>query len=111
MRTIAIAGSIILFLAASPSRAQNACDALLNGMVTAHGVASDVAYKESPTVTQFFIRQTDLPCRSDIMVMVKGRLKCSDGKRATVQGRFDIGDLGGQSTYLLITDSDHAACQ
>jgi len=111
IRTIALVAFLTL-MSAAPGRAQNACDALLNGIVTAHGVVSDVVNKESPTVTQFFIRDTDLPCHTDIMVMVDGRIRCSDGKHATIQGKFDIGDLGGgRDTYLIITDSEHAMCR
>ena len=111
IRAIALA-VFFLFVASAAGHAQNACDALMNEIVTAHGVASDVVNKESPTSTQFFIRDTDLPCHRAILVMVDGLIKCTDGKRATVQGRFDVGDLGdGSNTYILLTDSDHAACR
>ncbi len=110
MRLIAVLG-LVLF-ATVPARAQESCDGTLGQVVTATGTVSDFVYRQTGDRSQFFIRDTNLPCRSDIWVFVSGRIICSDGKHATIEGKFDAGEIQPHmKAYILLTDADHVRCK
>jgi len=112
MRVIAVLGFAALALSAAPARSQDACQAMMGRVVTATGMVSDFVYLQSADKSQFFISDTNLPCNSDIWVFVDGRILCSDGKKATILGRFDTGELqDGTKSYVLLTDAEHARCK
>lgn len=114
MRIIFVLGVLgFLTLAAppAPARAQESCDGSLGQIVTATGTVSDFTYQEARDRSQFFIRDTNLPCRADIWVFVSGRIRCNDGKHATIVGKFDGGEMDkGGMAYILITDAEHTRC-
>ncbi len=103
---------IILVGAAAPARAQNACSALLGTVVSATGTVSDFTYKKENDESQFFIRDTNLPCHIDIWVFVNGRILCRDGSQAAIVGKFGQGDIGASAPVFLIeTDVDRVRCK
>ena len=112
MRIPALLGFVLLFFGAARVHAQVACEATLGRIVTATGTVSDFSYRQAKDLSLFFIRDTDLPCNSDIWVFASGRVFCREGKHATVKGRFDKGDIGAsKDAYVLLTDAEHVACR
>lgn len=112
MRAIAALCFLVLAATAAPAKAQQACQELQDQIVTMHGTVSDLTYKDSDDITEFFVRDGDLPCHADIWVFVQGRTRCADGKKVALQGKFDVGDTGTNvSAYIVQTDADHIACK
>lgn len=112
MRSLFIALIVVLVAGAAPARAQTECSALLGSTVSANGTVSNFNYKKENDESQFFIEDTNLPCRTDIWVFVNGRIRCRDGNHATIVGKFDHGDIGASAPVFLIeTDLDHVRCK
>jgi hypothetical protein len=112
MRGLFIVLFVILIAGAAPARAQNSCGGLLGTMVSATGTVSDFTYKKENDESQFFIRDSNLPCHIDIWVFVNGRILCRDGSQAVIVGKFGQGDIGASAPVFLIeTDVDHVRCK
>ena len=112
MRGLLVVLVAVLIAGALPVRAQNACSALLGATVSATGTVSDFTYKKENDESQFFIRDSNLPCHADIWVFVNGRILCRDGSQAAIVGKFGQGDIGANAPIFLVeTDLDHVRCK
>ena len=97
---------------AHPARAQSECDAMKGRVITANGTISDLFYKPNRDVTQFFIRDSNLPCRGTIMALVQGRTHCSDGMKVLIQGTWDRAETGTSlSPYVILSDAEAVRCK
>ena len=112
MRILAGLALICVFAFAHPARAQSECDAMMGRIITANGTISDLFYKPNRDVTQFFIRDSNLPCRRTIMALVQGRTHCTDGMKVLIQGQWDQADTGTSlSPYVILSDAEAVRCK
>lgn len=113
MRAAAILGFVLLLLAAaSPAKAQSECDAMRGRVITATGTVGDLIYKDRRDLTQFFLRDANLPCRGSILALVQGRTACRDGMKVTIQGTWDEAETGtGFSPYVILSAAEAVRCR
>lgn len=112
MRVVIALAFILLCAIAQPAHAQSECDAMLGRIVTATGKISDLIYKNDRDLTQFFVRESSLPCRGTILALVHGRTRCRNGMTVTVQGTWDQAETGTSfSPYVILSDAGAVSCK
>ena len=112
MRGFVALAFVFLCAIALPARAQSECDAMMGRIITANGTISDLFYKPNRDVTQFFIRDSNLPCRRTIMALVQGRTHCTDGMKVLIQGQWEQADTGTSlSPYVILSDAEAVRCK
>ncbi len=112
MRLIAALFIVALIAIAQPARAQSECDAMRGRIVTATGTVSDLIYKSDRDLTQFFVRESNLPCRGTILALVYGRTRCTDGMTVTIQGTWDQAETGTSlSPYVILSAAEAVRCK
>jgi hypothetical protein len=109
-----LAGLVLVCILALtyPVRAQSECDAMKGRVITANGTISDLVYKPNRDVTQFFLRDSSLPCRGSILALVQGRTRCNDGMKVTIQGTWDQAETeSGLKPYVILSDAEAVRCK
>lgn len=112
MRSLVALAFVFLCAAALPANAQSECDAMRGRIITASGTVSDLIYKSDKDLTQFFVRDSSLPCRGTILALVQGRTRCNDGMTVTLQGQWDQAETGTSfSPYVILSDAEAVRCK
>lgn len=112
MRILAGLALVFILALAHPVHAQSECDAMRGRVITASGTISDLFYKPNRDVTQFFLRDSNLPCHGTIMALVQGRTRCTDGMKVVIQGTWDQADTGTNiSPYVILSAAEAMRCK
>lgn len=112
MRGFVALAFVFLCAIALPARAQSECDAMRGRIITAQGTISDLIYKSDKGLTQFYVRESSLPCRGTILALVQGRTRCKDGMAVIIQGQWDQADTGTNfSPYVILSDAEAVQCK
>ena len=112
MRVLFALAFVLACAAALPARAQSECDAMRGRVITANGKIADLVYKNDRDLTQFFVRNSNLPCRGTILALVQGRTRCHDGMSVTIQGTWDQADTGTSITpYVILSAAEAVTCK